>query len=161
MPTMTSGSLLTSLGSDTGQFAQVGGVAEAEQVAHPVEHDAGGDDAEQEILDGGFHVGTVHVRVAERDDHINGKGGDLQAHDYGQQFIGAAEQDQTEGADGQEQVVFRPQFRLHPPQSRPNAQHQEQAEGDYDLEQLGERVHPVGVEKQGPLLAEGRHGCSC
>ena len=66
---------------------QIGGAGQAEEIAHAKEHEAGGHDPEQDVLDAGFHLDAHALGIAAHGhEEVEGKGGELQGDENGDQL---------------------------------------------------------------------------
>ncbi len=150
------------LGEDVGQVSGAGG---AKDVAQAEEHEARGHRADEQILDARFHVDAVTPPQGHQD--IQGVGRQLQGHIDGEEFHRAHQHHHADGGGGEEEIEFRLVAFLNLGQVVGDGQDQEESQSQGELEDLAEQVHPVGLEKQIPLLeqavagdqdADGRQG---
>jgi hypothetical protein len=131
---------------------QVGGAGGAEDVAQAEEHEARRHGPDEQILDARFHVDAV--TPAERHQDIQGVGRQLQGHIDGEEFHRAHQHHHADGGGGEEEIEFRLVAFLNVGQVVGDGQDQEESQGQGELEDLAEQVHPVGLEKQIPLLEQ-------
>ena len=92
------------LGDLVADLAQVGIAGHAVEPGHAVDEDSGGEDAQQEILDGGF-VGEL-VAAGKAGEDIDGDGHQLDADEEGGEVGGRRGEHHAAGGEGQHRVIF-------------------------------------------------------
>ena len=103
-----------------------------------------------EVLDARLDVDAV--APAQRHQDIQRVGRQLQGHVDGEQLHPGDQHHHADGGGGEEQIELGVVAFLDGGQVVGDGQDQEEAQGQGELEDLAEEVHPVGVEKQVTLL---------
>ena len=148
--------LLTSWVSLGRMSDQISGAGGAEDVAQAEEHEARGHGADEQILDARLHVDAVTPAQGHQD--VQGVGRQLQGHIDGEEFHRAHQHHHADGGGGEEEIELRLVAFLDLGQVMGDGQDQEESQGQGELEDLAEEVHPVGLEEQIPLLEQAAAG---
>ena len=92
------------VGYQAGDFVDLGRAGGAEDEGYSVEQEAGGEGAEEKVLDGGFRA--FAGVFAESGEDVGGDGGDFKGDEDDQEFNGGGHQAHTDGAENHEGEVF-------------------------------------------------------
>ncbi len=135
---------------------QIGGAGGAEDVAQAEEHEARRHRADEEILDARLDVDAVTPAQGHQD--IQRVGRQLQGHVDGEELNRAHQHHHADGGGGEEEIELGVVAFLDLGQVVGDGQDQEESQGQGELEDLAEQVHPVGLEKQVAMLEQAVAG---
>jgi len=139
---------------------EIGRAGQTKQIAHAVEHESGRHDPKKDILHAGFHLHpNAGAIIAHRHEEIEGKRGELQGNEDGQQLHRTDQHHQAENAEEKKQVIFRADTRADTLEVLTKDEEQGQGKADHYLEKLGILINFIHAVKQSALRLKGKQGC--
>ena len=134
---------------------QVRGAGEPVEVAEAEEHDAVGGHAEHDVLDGRLHLALLALALAAHGhEQVERERGQLEGDDERDDVDAAHEHDEPGDAQGQEEVVLGLDLAADVGELAAEQQDAGEAEGEDELEELGELVDAVGAAEEVGVLSQ-------